>query len=278
MAYRKVDMIELKEIFLRICQGQTKRKVREVMGIHGNTLNKYLDISKEMGVDIATCTKDAITDSLIESVESRIGIVKGKVDISPREKLLLPVKDRIEDYFKKDVPGTKIVEILARQGIEVSQSSFYRFVRDHLGSYAKNNITVRLPETKPGVYGQADFGHLGKLWDSGTKRLRRAYALIITLIFSRHMYVHITFSQDSEAVIGGCEAAWAYFGGIAAVLIVDNMSPAVDKPDRYSPKINKTFLEYSQYRGFTVDPANIGHAKGKDYASYCTSPLRLNFC
>lgn len=277
MAYRKVDMIELKEIFLRICQGQTKRKVREVMGIHGNTLNKYLDISKEMGVDIATCTKDVITDSLIESVEGRIGIVKGKVDISPREKLLLPVKDRIEDYFKKDVPGTKIVEILARQGIEVSQSSFYRFVRDHLGSYAKNNITVRLPETKPGVYGQADFGHLGKLWDSGTKRLRRAYALIITLIFSRHMYVHITFSQDSEAVIGGCEAAWAYFGGIAAVLIVDNMSPAVDKPDRYSPKINKTFLEYSQYRGFTVDPANIGHAKGKPHVERMVPYVRRNF-
>ena len=175
MAYRKVDMIELKEIFLRIAEGQSKRKVREVMGIHGITLNKYLDISKEMGVDIAICTKDAITDSLIESVEKRIGIVKGKVDIPPRDRLLLPVMDRIEDYLKKDVPGTKIVEMLARQGIEVSQSSFYRFVRDHFGSYAKNNITVRLPETKPGVYGQADFGHLGKLWDSETKRLRRAY-------------------------------------------------------------------------------------------------------
>ena len=109
MAYRKVDMIELKEIFLRIAEGQTKRKVREVMGIHGITLNKYLDISKGMGVDIVTCKRDAITDSLIESVEQRIGIVKGKVDIPPRDRLLLPVKDRIEDYFKKDVPGTKIV-------------------------------------------------------------------------------------------------------------------------------------------------------------------------
>ncbi len=201
-------MIELKEIFLRICQGQSKRKVREIMGIHGITLNKYLDISKEIGVDIATCGRDAITASLIESVEKKIGIVVGKVDIPPRDRLLLPVKDKIEAYLKKDVPGTKIVEILARNGVEVSQSAFYRFVRDHLGSYGKNNVTVRLPETKPGVYAQADFGYLGKLWDSETKRLRRAYAFIITLVFSRHMYVHITFSQDSEAVIGGCEAAW----------------------------------------------------------------------
>ena len=27
--------------------------------------------------------------------------------------------------------------------------------------------------------------------------------------------------------------------------------------------INKLFLEYSQYRGFIIDPTNIGHAKGK---------------
>ena len=230
MVYRKVDMIELKEIFLRITERQTKRKVREVMGIHGITLNKYLDISKEIGVDITTCRKDSITDGLIESVEERIGIVKGKIETPPRDRLLLPVKDRIEDYFKKDVPGTKIVEILARQGIEMSQTSFYRFVRAHFGSYGKNNITVRLPETKAGVYAQADFGHLGKLWDSETKKLRRAYGFIITLVFSRRMYVHITFSQDAEAAIGGCEAAWAYFGGIVAILIVDNMSPALNKP------------------------------------------------
>ena len=62
------------------------------------------------------------------------------------------------------------------------------------------------------------------------------------------------------------------------ILIIDNMSPAVDKADRYSPKINKTFMEYAQYRGFIVDPANPAHPKGKDYASYCTPSLRLNFC
>jgi len=51
MAYRKVDMIEPKEILLRIEDGQSKRKVRKVMGIHGVTLNRYLDIAKELGVD-----------------------------------------------------------------------------------------------------------------------------------------------------------------------------------------------------------------------------------
>ena len=115
MAYRKVGMIQLREIFLRISDGQSKRQVREVMGIHGNTLNKYLDIAKELGTDINTCARDDITDELIESVYQRIGIIKDRPDTAPRDVILLPHKERIEDYLKKDVPGTKIVKILKNE-------------------------------------------------------------------------------------------------------------------------------------------------------------------
>ncbi len=102
--------------------------------------------------------------------------------------------------------------------------------------------------------------------------------LILTLCHSRHMYVYLTFKQDIRAVIEGFEAAWDFFGGITGIVIIDNLKPAIDKSGHYSPKINRQFLQYAQSRGFTVDPANSGHSKGKDYASYCTSPLRLNFC
>ncbi|MHB8278791.1 MAG: hypothetical protein ACYDIA_14220 [Candidatus Humimicrobiaceae bacterium] len=84
------------------------------------------------------------------------------------------------------------------------------------------------------------------------------------------MFVYITFKLDTRAVIEGSELAWEYFEGIPEILIVDNMSPAVDKADRYSPKINKTFMEYAQYRGFIVDPANPGHARG--YSEYFVIP------
>lgn len=277
MAYRKVAMIQLREIFFRIAGGQSKRQVREVMAIHGNTLNKYLDIARGLGTDITTCTRSDITDKLIESVHKRIGIIKDRPDTPPRDVTLLPLKDRIEDYLKKDVPGTKIVRILKNEGIEISQTSFYRFVKTHLPQYAKNNITVRLPETKAGIYAQADFGYLGRLWDGSTKKMRRAFAFIMTLVFSRHMYVHITFSQDGDAVIEACEAAWSYFEGTPKVVIVDNMTPVVDKPDRYAPKINSLFMEYSQYRGFIIDPANPGHAKGKPHVERMVPYVRRNF-
>ena len=45
------------------------------------------------------------------------------------------------------------------------------------------------------------------------------HALIFTAVHSRHMFVWLTFTQTLEAVVAGCEAAWAFFGGVFRVLI-----------------------------------------------------------
>ena len=132
--------------------------------------------------------------------------------VCPRDVLLLPVKDRIEGYLKEGVTKTKIRKLLTRDGIAVSESSLSRFINEHF-SYMSKNITVRLPESQPGQYTQADFGRLGKLYDEATKRVRIAWAFIVTLCFSRLMFVYITFKLDTRAVIEGLEAAWEYFGG-----------------------------------------------------------------
>jgi len=274
MVYREVHMIEIKEILTRIAGGQSIRSISNALGIHRDTIRNYFKLAIKFG--FSPGSKDSITDELVLKV--RRSLFSPNTELPERDNLLLPVKDKIEQYLKKGIKGSKIIILLARQGIYVKRDSFYRFTKQHCESVVRKNITVRLPETEPGVYAQADFGTLGKLWDKVTGKEKLARALVITLCYSRHMYIYITFSQDIGAVIAGFEAAWAYFGGIVKLVIVDNIKAIIDKPDRVNPIINKSFLEYAQYRGFILDPANIGHAKGKDYASYCTPPLRLNFC
>ena len=55
-------------------------------------------------------------------------------------------------------------------------------------------------------------------------------------------------------MLDGLEAAWVFFGGVVRRLVIDNLTPAVTRPDRYTPGLNRVFLEYAQYRGFIVDP------------------------
>ena len=273
MVYREVHMTEIKEILLRAAKGQPVRSISRTLGMHRDTINKYISISLDLGIDP---TKDAITDELVEKIKSEVTTEAKSLSI-PRDGILLPHKERIEAYLEKGLTGSKILILLRRDGIEVGNSSFYRFLNTRCENYIKKNITVRLPETEPGEYSQADFGYMGLIWDEESGRMRKTHALILTLCHSRHMYVYLTFKQDIRAVIEGFEAAWDYFGGITIIVIIDNLKPAIDKSDRYNPKINRQFLEYAQDRGFIVDPANSGHPKGKPIIEREVPYVRDNF-
>src|SRR5208283_2365812 len=119
------------------------------------------------------------------------------------------------------------------------------------------------------------FGRLGLFYDPESGKKRFVYALVVTLVFSRHQYVAISLTQDLPVLISGMEDAWQFFGGVTRRVIVDNLRAAVVKSDRYAPVFNRTFLEYSEHRGFIIDPAPAHMATGKDHASYCTSFGRL---
>src|SRR6267378_3606854 len=92
---------------------------------------------------------------------------------------------------------------------------------------------------------------------------RRLHALVFTAVVSRYCFVFLTFSQTTAAVIAGCEAAWAFYGGMFGVLIPDNLKPVVDKADRLEPRWNREWLEYAQARGLVVDPARVRSPQDK---------------
>lgn len=269
-------MIEIKEILLRIVSKSSIRNISDYLGIHRKTIKNYVMLAKKFGFDPYKDSKDMITDKLICNIKSSASVSKDKYLI-PRNELLAPHKEKIEQYLKSGLKGSKIIILLARSGITVTKSSFYRFLRNSCESYKDKNITVRLPETEPGQYAQADFGRLGKIWDKAANKLRVAWALVITLCYSRHMFIYVTFKQDMAAVINGFEASWAYFGGISQLVIVDNLKAVIDKSDRCNPKINKTFLEYAQYRQFIPDPCNTAHPRGKPIIERNVPYVRDNF-
>jgi len=55
MVYKKVDMIEIREILLRIAKGQSKRKIRKDLNVHGQTVNRYIHECTCLGIDPLNC-------------------------------------------------------------------------------------------------------------------------------------------------------------------------------------------------------------------------------
>ena len=92
-----------------------------------------------------------------------------------------------------------------------------------------------------------------------------------------HCFVWLTFTQTLADVLAGFEAAWAFFGGIFAVVIPDNMAAIVDKANPTERRLNAAFVEYAQDRGFLVDadqsPPSQGQAPGGTHGALCAGLL-----
>jgi hypothetical protein len=103
------------------------------------------------------------------------------------------------------------------------------------------------------------------------------HALIFTAVFSRHMFVWLTFSQTLGAIIAGCEGAWRFFGGVFGVLVPDNTSAIVADAGAVNPHLTIGWLDYAQHCGFATDPTRIAHPKDKPRVERAVQYVRGNF-
>jgi hypothetical protein len=122
-----------------------------------------------------------------------------------------------------------------------------------------------------------DFGRLGTLVHAETGARQTVWALAVVLPFSRYAFVWPLLHQTLEEVIAGLEATWVFFQGIPKRLIVDNFPAAVAGPDALEPRLTRGFLEYSQARGFLVDPARVRHPRDKPHTERFIAYVQRRF-
>lgn len=274
MADKEYTVIEILDVLRRQAAGDNISAIARSIGMDRKTVRKYIGIAEGKGLAAGS---EANIEEVAYAVFREVHGDNDSGDGNTRDSILLPHKDTISNWLEDEhLTLTKVHMKLLRTGVETSYSSLYRFAQEHIGMPG-NGGTVRMADTEAGEVAEVDFGRLGYLFDSVLNRLRALYALVVTLVFSRHQYVHITRRQDMPALIGGIEEAWEFFGGVTRRLIIDNMKAAVVKSHRYEPVFNRTFLEYSQYQGFIIDPAVARHPQGKATVERQIPYVRENF-
>lgn len=280
MAYREHGMWEVLDVLRRAHRGEGVKRIVRATGRSRNTVRRYLRVARSLGWNAEGPTAD---ERLAARVLARCR--PGPPDASPgrTEARLAKHRDTLESWLRpesEDGSGltlTKCQERLRQQGVDVPYSSLHRFAVQRCAFGARQG-TVRMPEVAPGELAEVDFGRLGLIPAEaiGTGR-RVVHALVVTLVHSRHQYVHLTHSQRLEDVIEGLEAAWEFFGGVAARVVLDNLKAAVTKADRYEPRIQRTVEEYAQHRGFVIDPAPVRQPTGKPHVERQVQYVRESF-
>jgi transposase len=279
MAYREHGMWEVLEVLRRAHRGERQRAISRTTGRSRKAIRRYLKIAAKLGWRPGQREPD---EALAARVQARLRPGPPEVGPSESERRLEPQRDQIQQWLSGEVEDrrplklTKVHELLERRGVVVTYSSLYRFAVRHCG-FGDKPTTVRVADVAPGELAEIDFGRLGLIQDGLLGRRRVLWALVVTLVHSRHQYVHLTHSQKLGDVIGGLEDAWEFFGGVTARVVVDNLRAAICKADRYDPIFNRVFEEYSRHRGFVIDPAPPAMATGKPHVERQVPFVRESF-
>lgn len=279
MAYKEHGMWEILEVLRRVHRGEKLRAIARTTGRTRKTIRRYLEAAKARGWRPGDGEPD---EALAAGVLALLR--PGPRDRSPSdaERRLLPHQETLGAWLSgkagdhRPLTLAKCRDLLGRRGVEVTYSALYRFAVKHC-RFGEKPTTVRMAEVAPGELAEVDFGRLGLVPDGLFDRRRVLHALIVTLVFSRHQYVHVTHSQKLVDVIEGLEDAWEFFGGVVARVVLDNLRAAITKADRYDPIFNRTFEEYSRHRGFVIDPAPLVMPTGKPHVERQVPYVRESF-
>jgi transposase len=274
--FREVSVVEIREVLRAWLAGHGLRVVATQAGVDRKTARRYVEAAVAAGLD-----RDGGVDQLDDAL---IGTVVAVVRPDRPEghgqawDMLCANNAQITRWVDKGLTVVKIGDLLDRQGVIVPQRTLHRYCQERTTYQGRRQAgTVPVVDGEPGMECQIDFARMGMVFDSVTGRRRVVHALIFTAVYSRHMFVWLTFSQTLTAVIDGCEAAWDSFGGVFKVLIPDNMSAIVAQADSVNPRFTVGWLEYSQARGFATDPARVAHPQDKPRVERMVQYVRNNF-
>ena len=261
MTFREVSVIQVKEVLRRWLRGDGGvRSIAVGAGVDRKTARRYIEAAVGLGLE-RDGGEDQLSDALIGALCEAVRPTRPHGHGASWE-LLSREEAAIKGWVDKGLTVAKIGDLLARRGVVVPERTLQRFCVERCGA-GRQRTTVRVADGEPGKELQTDFGRMGILLDPHTDRRRVVHALIVVAVWSRHMFVWLTFGQRTDDVIAGLDAAWAFFGGVFPILIPDNLSPVVTKADPTEPRFNDTFLEYAQARGFLIDAARVRHPDDK---------------
>lgn len=276
MVRRSFAVCDVVEILIHWQTGRPLRQIARSLGVDRNTVRKYVALAVSLGYRPGqTNLSSQEWASIVAQHAPELA------DPAHRSEVFAQIA-RYHDCVASSLQTNTIATVWQRlrdeQGLHASLRSFYRYVDLYLPDQAKRTqVTVLRDDPLPGQEGQVDFGYLG-LWDDPELgKRRKLWAFSMVLSFSRHMFVCIVTKMDQEAWIRAHVAALAFFGGVPAVLLVDNLKAGVLRPDLYDPLINRGYAELAAHYGILIDPCRVAKPKDKPRVERLMPYIRDSF-
>jgi len=235
----------------------------EIKHLHKEKNLSSNSIAKILGIDRKTASRWAGCDRFTKRLTpQRRSVIEG-------------VKERI-DLLLKDCPqysAQQIFQIIREEGYKGSYSTVAHYVGKTRGGMRKAYFSLKF---EAGESAQVDFAYCGMLKQNNTNR--KYYAFIMTLCYSRMMYVEFIYHQNQEHFLQCHRNAFEYFGGITKNVMVDNCKVAVIKHKQHeSIKVNPHYQDFAFHYGFNIKACGVRKPNEKGQVEKAVDYLKRNF-
>lgn len=188
---------------------------------------------------------------------------------------LEPLREQIAAWFKQGVSGVVIHTALKREHGYTGSYSAVRRMLATLKDEVPPEATVRLAFA-PGEAAQVDFG-AGPSLAHPSGDVRRTWAFVMTLCFSRHQYVEFVWDQTVATWLGCHRRAFEWFAAVPARLIIDNAKCAITKACAQDPEVQRSYADCACAYGFRIDACPPHDPQKKGIVESGVKYLKGNF-
>ena len=263
MARRSFTVVDVTEILIHWYAGRSLSEVSDSLNVDRKTIRKYIAPAVAAGMAPGGAALSAAAWAALVT-----GWFPHLTDTTLRQTTWPEIAAHHEYITAQLRAGVRQATIHQRlrdeRGLLASVASLKRYVAANLAEDVRRDQVVVLREAvDPGSEAQVDYGRLGMWTDPATGRRRTVWAFAMVLACSRHMFVRPVLCMDQAAWTAAHVEAFAFFGGVPARIVPDNLRTGVDKPDLYDPKLNRSYAELAAHYGVLVDPARSRKPRDK---------------
>ena len=172
-----------------------------------------------------------------------------------------------KELLRKGVTLMLLWQEYCKASIESGKEPYqYSAFCDKYRKWAKQNRIVMHIERRPAETMMVDWaGTTMQVVDRDTGEIHKVYIFVACLPYSSYLYAEGFYSMDTSSWLSAHVNALEHFGGVAPIVVPDNLKTGIVKNTREELIVNPSYRRLAEYYGFAVVPTRP--RKPRDKAS-----------
>jgi transposase len=245
MPQERLPMRKIRDVLRLSASGLSKRKIAASLGLSATAAGDCLRRARAAGVAWPQAAE--LTDAALEG-------------------LLYPVVTTLE-HRRPQPDWAKVHRELNRAGVTLQLLwEEYRAVHRDAHGYTQfcelyKRWKLRLSPTmrQTHVAGERLFvdyaGKTLEVIDGTSGEVGPAQLFVAVVGASSYTYAEASFTQSLSDWIGSHTRAFSFYGGVAAMIVSDNLKSGITKACFYEPAVNRTYAEMAAHYATAIVPA-----------------------